>query len=451
MTDNKRMNFNSYEEVESFLLSMPRFQDVGARAAYFGLDQIEVFSKAIGNPHSEFKSIHVAGTNGKGTVCSMLASIFLEAGYKTGLYTSPHLSDVRERFVINGVTISKDELTEFFQMHCEAILHHQITFFELTTAIAFWWFAKQRVDIAIIETGLGGRLDATNLILPEVSVITSIGLDHTEQLGDTLESVALEKAGIIKTGVPHVIGRVDEHVLKVIGSQALRMNSDRIQTVDTVTRISTDTLQIVFGDEISTLTSDVFSPELEQNVEICLSVVRAVSQNFFVSNLHLVRGLSNIRSNSGLKGRFEKLHPGLNWYFDGAHNAQALRTVLSQINRMNDASAEPVIVLTMMRDKFNAPVIQILSEYNRIFFYELNVPRSLNFTEFNQKLPQAISLCDRQNEIKTLLNNLKSNLVLFTGSFYFYSNVTEWMESLTFDSICADKTPSTTTIDKVEI
>jgi dihydrofolate synthase/folylpolyglutamate synthase len=426
--------FTTYDQVESFLLSMPRFQDVGARAAHFGIDQIETFCSEIGNPHRFFKSIHVAGTNGKGTVCSMLASIYKEAGYKTGLYTSPHLVDVRERFAINGLMISKEELTRFFTTFEDVINGQSITFFELTTAIAFWYFATNKVDIAIIETGLGGRLDATNIIHPEASVITSIGLDHTEQLGNTLVSVAMEKAGIIKDSKPVILGNIEKSAREVIYSRIVEMNTSVVTSPYQARLKSTDTIIIDFDSRSMEVQSDVLSPELCQNAQISLDTVYALRQTFRVNDEEIVRAFTKIRKNSGLRGRFEKIHPDFQWYFDGAHNSDALKRVVDQSNSLAKTGLTPVFIVTMMKDKLNDEVINILKECEHIFFFELNTPRALKFDEFHHILPHSKSLNSQEMTQKTFLNKFKSNLVLFTGSFYFYSTVIEWMESLTFDS-----------------
>lgn len=430
--------FENYEQVESYLLSMPRFQDVGARAAHFGIDQIETFCSEIGNPQRSFKSIHVAGTNGKGTVCSMLASIYKEAGYKTGLYTSPHLLDVRERFVINGIMISKEELTIFFNLYGNVIKTQSITFFELTTTIAFWFFARNMVDVAIIETGLGGRLDATNIIIPEASIITSIGLDHTEQLGNTLESVAREKAGIIKDGIPVILGNIQKSAGEVIHLKVVDMNSNVVSSPIRVQSKSTDTIIIDFDDRLIEVQSDVLSPELCQNAQICLDVVYALRQTFHVNDDELVRAFANIRTNSGLRGRFEKIHSNFQWYFDGAHNTDALTRVIDQTNCLSKSGFSPVFIVAMMKDKLTVEVINLLKNCEHIYFYELKMPRALKFEEFQRNLPHSKLLNTQEMTKKTFLNKIKSNLVLFTGSFYFYSTVIEWMESLTFDSRCAD-------------
>jgi dihydrofolate synthase / folylpolyglutamate synthase len=427
-------NFISYDQVESYLLAMPRFQDVGARAAHFGIDQIETFCNAIGNPQNSFKSIHVAGTNGKGTVCSMLASIYKEAGYKTGIYTSPHLIDVRERFVINGQMIPADDMLLFFNTYGHVIDEHPITFFELTTAIAFWYFAKENVDIAIIETGLGGRLDATNIVDPEACIITSIGLDHIEQLGNTLESIASEKAGIIKKGKPVILGNLHQAALSVISAKIDQLDAKLISSEHTLKQISADTLRISIDASDHFVQSDVLSPELLQNAKIVVDTVSALQDKYPVSASAIVRGLSNIRPNSGLRGRFEKVHPDFQWYFDGAHNLDALQRVIGQANRLSDAGNSPVIILTMMKDKLSEAVGELFKEGEYIYFYQLNVPRALKFEEFQQFVPNARPFDPLKMSPKSFFNNFKSNLVLFTGSFYFYSTVTEWMESLTFDS-----------------
>ena len=191
-------SFNSINDVYKWLNEIPMFGKTGASAANFSLRSIRRFCAELGNPQDTYPTIHVAGTNGKGTTCQMLASVCQSAGYKTGLYTSPHLLDYRERFRVNAAQITEQDLLRFFRRFDELLKRYSLTYFEISTAIAFWFFEQQKVDIAIIETGLGGRLDATNIITPEVSVITSVGLDHTDILGDSLGKIAKEKGGIIK-------------------------------------------------------------------------------------------------------------------------------------------------------------------------------------------------------------------------------------------------------------
>ncbi|MFO7848119.1 MAG: Mur ligase family protein, partial [Balneolaceae bacterium] len=203
-------HYRNYKDVLHKLESIPMFGRQGKSAANFSLEPIRNFCEKLGNPQNKFRSVHVAGTNGKGTTCRMLASVYQEAGYRTGLYTSPHLADYRERFTVNSKWIPKQYLLRFFQEHSGLIESHKLTYFELSTAVAYWYFSEMETDVAILETGLGGRLDATNIVKPMVTVITSVGLDHTDLLGDTVEMIAAEKAGIIKPNTPVVAGQVPE-------------------------------------------------------------------------------------------------------------------------------------------------------------------------------------------------------------------------------------------------
>ncbi|MEX2602115.1 MAG: Mur ligase family protein, partial [Balneolaceae bacterium] len=222
--------FTTAEDLHNYLESIPMFGRVGASATRFVLDYMEEFSRRMGNPQNGFRSIHVAGTNGKGTTCQMLASVYMEAGYRVGLYTSPHLTRIHERFRVNDETITDEELLEFFRRYERDLEEVPLTYFELSTAIAFWYLNRQNVDLAIIETGLGGRLDATNVITPEVSVITSISLDHTDFLGNTIGEIAREKAGIIKSGRPVVTGSLPEEALVVIRETAAANGSQVFET-----------------------------------------------------------------------------------------------------------------------------------------------------------------------------------------------------------------------------
>ncbi|MGK7368748.1 MAG: bifunctional folylpolyglutamate synthase/dihydrofolate synthase, partial [Candidatus Halalkalibacterium sp. M3_1C_030] len=213
------MPFKSIKEVSQYLESIPKFQTSGKSAANFDLERFRKFCEAMGNPQDDFPSVHVGGTNGKGSTCQILAAVYQHAGFKTGIYTSPHILEYTERFKINGDVITDSYLLEFFNRHESLLKSFRLSYFEISTAIAFWYFGKMKVDLAIIEVGLGGRLDATNVITPEVSVITNISLDHTDLLGETVPEIAAEKGGIIKKGVPVVLGNVSneaENVLKKI-------------------------------------------------------------------------------------------------------------------------------------------------------------------------------------------------------------------------------------------
>ncbi len=424
------------------MMAMPRFQDVGSRAARFGIDQIREFCDVIENPQKNFRSIHVAGTNGKGTVCSILASVYKAAGYTTALYTSPHLVDVRERFRINGVMIPPEELVLFFDLYDDQLKQYPLTFFELTTAIAFWWFSWKKVDIAIIETGLGGRLDATNIIDPLVSVITSIGLDHTEQLGNSIESIATEKAGILKPGRLYVTGDIDIRAMKVIQNVAKTVSSSFFTSGSKVNKLSMTEYVLETEDSSFSVRTDLGTPYLGTNIRVCLDAINAACPVLPVSMNAISQGLEHICANSGFGGRFQRLHAELDWYFDGGHNPQALQAVLRHVSE-HFPGRNLTIVTSMMTDKFNAEIIDLFKSIDHIFYYEQESMRALRFIDFRAKIGGAHPIGPEKNKILETLKYLKTELVLFTGSFYFYSTVSEWMESLTHDSNCAETSPST--------
>jgi dihydrofolate synthase / folylpolyglutamate synthase len=422
-----RGKFNTWEAVESWVLGMPRFSDVGSRASRFALDQIEIFSKEIGSPHQDFPSIHVAGTNGKGTVCSTLAAVYTQSGYKTGLYTSPHLSDVRERVRVNGVMISREDMMLFFQTYETVLEQHPLTFFELTTALSFWYFSREVVDIAIIETGLGGRLDATNIVDPLVSVITGIGFDHQEQLGNTLSSIAFEKAGIIKSGKPLVTGDMANEAMQVIAEQCALKGGVRSELAVLVTTESPSSLRITTPCTTIAVEPDIRSGFEQSNLRVVAETVTLLQSRFPVSDIDFKQALGQVRELSGLRGRFEKLHPNYRWYFDGAHNLQALAGVINQINRLGDLSSA-VCICSIMQDKLTPELCAILNNFGRIYYHELNIPRCATFESVNALLPNTLRI---RVEDLSILETLKTDLVLYTGSFYFYSTVSEWVGMLT--------------------
>lgn len=412
---------------------MPRFQDVGGRAARFGIDQIAEFCSEIGNPERSYKTIHVAGTNGKGTVCSIIASLLKEAGFKTGLYTSPHLKDVRERFRLNGEMVSKERVIECFKEMEPVLEKLPLTFFELTTAMAFKIFELENVDFAVIETGLGGRLDATNIVNPVACAITSIGFDHMEQLGNTLESIAYEKAGILKNKVPFVLGSIQKVARDTILEQAHVKGAIHVPVGLHVTNLDDGKLKLIFEDEPVVIFCDLITPKIEDNVAQSVELVRTILGKNQLTHEILSNGLSSIRKNSGLVGRFEKLNTESDWYFDGGHNPEALKNVIEHVNRLFP-NRPKIAVLSLMADKLNADLTVQLNEFDEIYFFELNSQRALKMSEFKKIYPKAKEMGSNEDSIKKNLVKLKSALVLFTGSFYFYDTVTEWMESLSLDS-----------------
>jgi len=411
-------SYNSYSQVEQLLLNMPKFSEVGGRAAHFALDQIREFSAAIGNHHLDFQSVHVAGTNGKGTVCAMLAAVLSKAGYKTGLYTSPHLNDVRERFRIDNQLISQSHILEFFNSYDDVIKQYPVTFFELTTAIAFWYFSREKVDIAIIETGLGGRLDATNILLPEVSVITSVGIDHTEQLGSTIPEIAREKAGILKHGRPYVTGPLCEQAQLVVDTVAVKKGCRRVTVADSMS--------------IYPLTESLRNcpkPFWKTNIQMCTEVLMALNERFLVDSDQFSEGLTLVCSDGLIKGRFERLNPDLPIYFDGAHNMEALRATIIHAAQFQQYKSIAVVV-SLMKDKLDLLENDLFDSCDELFYFPMTVPRAADFHTFCSKFPAAKHFNGDTEGIQRVCDLAKSKLVLFTGSFYFYSIVSEWMESI---------------------
>jgi len=423
----------TFESIEQRMLSMPRFQDVGARAARFGIDQIAEFCDAIGNPQRSVKSIHVAGTNGKGTVCSIIASLLKEAGYKTGLYTSPHLNEVRERFRINGTMISKERMVEFFVEHDVLLEKYPLTFFELTTAMAFWIFAREKVDFAVIETGLGGRLDATNIITPEVCVITSIGMDHMEQLGNTIESIAFEKAGILKKGVPFVVGELLTSADQVISERAIEIGATKVANEITVNRKDMATYEMRISGNIFEVHTDLITPKLDTNISMAVQAVSVVVPHLSEKKAILQAGCQHIIRNSGLIGRFERLHPSLDWFYDGGHNPEALKELMIHMKSMFPGKKVTAVV-SLMADKITPDLTELLSHFDTLYYHEMGVQRAWSLNSALESVKNVRCIQKIGPETTKTLKYLKSELVLFTGSFYFYSTVTEWMESLSLDS-----------------
>lgn len=410
--------FNSITDVWDFLGEIPMFQKAGVRAGHFELDHISAFCERLGNPQNTFPSIHVAGTNGKGTTCYLLEHVYLSAGYKTGIFTSPHLMRYNERVRIQGEEITDQKILEFFRTAAPIFDDISLTYFEISTALAFWAFADARVDIAIIEVGLGGRLDSTNIITPVLSVITSISFDHEQILGNTIPQITSEKAGIIKPGIPVVVGNVPEQALQTIGSVSQKTESKLIL-------------------------SSGLNPEWK-NGEVWLSSVPLVIKTNFVEAVNIwniamvycsvieLRHVFPLKENSvlkalesfqGLPARFEKLLPGKEWYFNGAHNPEAIASLIEAVNRKENSCK--ILILSMMGDKVKPDLLRQLTGFNEIYFYEQEGERAGKFSDVSRVI--EVKKIDEHN-IQNILNERDRTLVIFAGSFYFYSIVKRWIE-----------------------
>ncbi len=338
------------------------YQRVGQSAYKADLSATINLANYLKNPEKGFKSIHIAGTNGKGSTSHMLASVFQEAGYKTGLYTSPHLKDFRERIKINGEMISKQYVSEFVEIHKPFFESNKFSFFEMTVGLAFDYFRNEEVDIAIIEVGMGGRLDSTNIITPEVSVITNIGLDHTQFLGNTLEKVAAEKAGIIKNEISVVIGETLSETKPVFEQITSKKNAP-ITFAETI--------------DVSKYISDLKGNYQQKNIKTVLATLKILqNKGFNISEENIKTGLLNIISSTGLMGRWQILQQNPKVICDTGHNKDGLQLVMEQISKESFKNLH--IVLGVVSDKDLNSVLPLFPKNAVYYFCKPNIPRGLD-------------------------------------------------------------------------
>ena len=346
---------------------LPMYQQQGKTALNAKLDNIKALAARLGHPEKKFRSIHVAGTNGKGSSSHMLASILQEAGYKTGLYTSPHLKDFRERIRIDGVPIGKDFVIDFISSNQNFFEEHRLSFFEMTVGMAFACFAQERVDIAIIEVGLGGRLDSTNILVPEVALITNIGLDHIDLLGNTLEKIAYEKAGIIKAGVPVVISEYREETAAVFESVAGTKGSE-----------------IMFAEKtkFKEYKTSLLGDYQKKNIKGVVAVLRQLN-GFRVEEIHIERGLLKVQENTGLMGRWQVLRVDPKVVCDTAHNREGLSDVLRQISQQKFQNLHMVLGFVKEKDLDN--ILPLFPPSAIYYFCRPQIPRGLDAQSLQEK------------------------------------------------------------------
>lgn len=362
----------NYQETLNYLYnSTPVFEHVGAVAYKEGLQNTLALDKHFNHPHTNFKTIHIAGTNGKGSCSHSLASILQEAGYKVGLYTSPHLVDFRERIRVNGQCISEERAVKFVEDERKFFEPLHPSFFELTTALAFKYFDEQKVDIAVIEVGLGGRLDCTNIISPILSIITNISFDHTQFLGDTLAKIAAEKAGIIKKGVPVIIGEANEETRPVFQSKANEVNSDIVFAEDNA--IVTSSSPMADGgrrynlSNNSTLIGELSGDYQERNMNTILCASNILKQMNIIKNDDVIaKGLTNICKNTGLLGRWQTIQNNPTVVCDTGHNVGGWNYLAPQIKRQQCNQLR--IVFGMVDDKDINSVMYLLPK-NAIYYW----------------------------------------------------------------------------------
>lgn len=352
----------TYKETTEWMFGrLPMYQMQGAVAYKADLTNTLLLAEHLGNPERRLKTIHIAGTNGKGSVSSMLASILQEAGYKVGLYTSPHLKDFRERIKINGEDISEGFIVDFVAKNKAFFEAHDLSFFEMTVGLAFDYFVQKNIDIAVVETGMGGRLDSTNIITPLVSVITNIGMDHTQFLGNTLQAIAGEKAGIIKAGIPAVVGEYTPETKPVFMAKAKETGSG---------------IYFAQDDALPDYPSDLLGDYQKQNKKTVLKAVEVLQQHFSITEDAIKTGLLNVVMNTGLRGRWEQIHKNPTAIADTAHNSHGLKPVMTQLMAQQYGSLH--IVFGVVNDKNLDEVLPLLPKQATYYFAKPGVPRGLD-------------------------------------------------------------------------
>ncbi len=402
-----------YQQTLDWMFSrLPMYQRQGENAFKKDLTNSISFAKHLKNPEKKIKTIHVGGTNGKGSTSHIIASILQESGLKVGLYTSPHLKDFTERIQINGEEIRKNCVINFIKRNKAFLEKQKLSFFEMTVGLAFDNFAKNKVDIAIIEVGLGGRLDSTNIINPLVSVITNISLDHTQFLGNTLKKIAFEKAGIIKKNTPIVIGEYQEEVFSVFNKIAKEKNAPLFYASNLIAKI---------------YKSDLKGSYQKNNIKTAIQTIKLLqNQGFFITNLHIKNGLLNSIKNTNLKGRWQLLKKTPKVICDTAHNKEGLKYVLKQLNKEKYTNLH--IVLGVVNDKKLETILPLFPTNATYYFCKPNIPRGLNATLLKEDSQKYKLLGEKYSSVNqayknALKNSQTSDLIFIGGSTFVVAEV----------------------------
>lgn len=417
----------NYAETTNWMFNkFPMYQKIGAKAYKPDLGNIVELLAFLGNPEKKFKTVHVAGTNGKGTVSHTLASIFQECGYKTGLYTSPHLLDFRERIRVNGKMIDEQSVIDFIGNNKAKFEEMQLSFFEMATGMAFDYFAKEKVDIAIIEVGLGGRLDSTNVIMPELSVITNISLDHVNMLGNTLEEIAGEKAGIIKPNTPVVIGETQSETKDVFIKKAQECNApiyfaDQIVDCDKVHVESLDYQKFDIWKNNELYIEAVEFPLLgyyqKKNLATVICAVEILKEKFNIDKKDIINGLEFVVKNTNLMGRWQVLSRQPLVIADTGHNVGGVKEITMQLGDMVFRKLH--FVLGCVNDKDIDGILNLLPQYAEYYFCKADIPRGLDANILADKALQ-VGLRGNvyesvQQAYQSALNNAHFDDVVFIG------------------------------------
>ncbi|AEV98442.1 dihydrofolate synthase [Niastella koreensis] len=426
----------NYEQATNYLFTrLPMFSRIGAAAYKKDLTNTLRLCEHLGNPQTKFKSIHIAGTNGKGSTSHMLAAVLQTAGYKTGLYTSPHLRDFRERFRVNGEMIDKDFVVEFVERIQPVIDEIEPSFFEITVAMAFEYFVQQGVDIAVIETGLGGRLDSTNVVIPEVSVITNIGWDHMNLLGDTLSAIAYEKAGIIKAGVPVVIGETSEESKPVFEQVAGEKNAP-LYFADTQRYVA----EWKYEHHQLKLEVATSSPDVRNSYQLdlpgyyqtknCITVLEVIyhlqKAGYKITEEHIQQALRQVKKLTGLHGRWEVIHANPVVVLDVGHNEEGIKQITAQIEISEYQHLH--IVIGLVKDKEIEKVLTLLPKEATYYFAAAQIPRALPANELAARA-HAVGLnghaySDVNTAVKEAMHRAeKKDMILVCGSVFVVGEV----------------------------
>jgi len=426
----------TYQEVMDYMYSqLPMFHRIGPSAYKANLDTALYMDDYFGFPHKGYKTIHVAGTNGKGSVSHMLASILQTAGYKTGLFTSPHLQDFRERVKVNGVMISKEEVIDFISQHKPMFDKVNPSFFEMNSALAFYYFAKNKVDVAIIEVGMGGRLDSTNIIMPVLSIITNIGMDHTEFLGETLGKIASEKAGIIKKHVPVVIGEYHPDTLPIFQDFAKRSEADILLADETyqIRHLSVNnngqSFNVYKGDQnvYENLILDLAGLYQQKNINTALTAVDQLQKiGFSITRQQLFDALSSVMDKTGLQGRWQTIGNNPLIICDTGHNTEGIAWVVQQIKTIPFNQLH--MVIGFVKDKDISSILTLLPRNGRYYFTNADIPRALKAEELKNLASSFDLHGESYPRVKEALaaakaNALKEDFIFVGGSTFVVAEV----------------------------
>ncbi len=425
-----------YQQTIDYLFSrLPMFSRIGAAAYKADLSNTINLCNFLGNPQQKFKTVHIAGTNGKGSVSHMLAAILQTAGFKTGLYTSPHLKDFRERIKIDGKMVSEEFVIDFTNEIKTQIEKLEPSFFEISVAMAFDYFAEQKVDIAIIETGMGGRLDSTNIITPEISVITNIGMDHMQFLGDTIEKIAIEKAGIIKSGVPVVVGELLPETKSIFEKVATEKKAPI--TFASQKRMIAD-YRWEKNELISEVSESILTDHKKYHLDLTgiyqnknlLTVLESCSQlqrkGWKISDHDIIEGLRCTKKTTGLHGRWDMIQNSPTVILDVAHNTDGIKQLINQIELTEHKNLH--LILGMVKDKEVDKILEILPPYAIYYFTKSQIPRAINENELKKFGTlhglRGNSFPDVNTALKSALSQShKDDLIIISGSIFLIGEV----------------------------